>query len=197
MFVRYRYMIILLLVAELCYGQQWDYIVLKKRNNRTIKTYFPGTFISGSTYGGFAINGIIKDIRNDTVFVQQQDVYQVATQFGVPALDTVIYTIGIFFRDIRQFYFTDHMGIGGTRRQRGFGKTSIPKLLILGGTGYVVLEVVNTVYREESFSDRNKLTGLGVATGLAAIGFAWQQLQNQSNKAGGKYRIVYVNMSGH
>lgn len=197
MLARYLFTMVLLLMVQLSYGQQSDYIVLKKRNNRTVKTYFTGTFISGKTYGGFVINGIIKDIRNDTIFIQQQDVYQIPTQFGVPALDTVVYTTGIFFREIKQFYFSDHTGIGGAPRRKSFGEVQLPKLLILGGAGYVVLELVNTAYRQEPISDRDKLTGLGIAAGLAAIGFTWQQLKNQSNKAGGQYRVVYVNMSGN
>jgi hypothetical protein len=179
-----------------CLAQRSDYIVLKKRNNRTLKTYFPGSFISATTYSGFTLNGIIREIRNDSIFIEQQQVYQVPTQFGVPRLDTVVYTIGVAYVEITSFNISTHTGIGGEPRQRGFSNVTIPKIMMIGGIGYIVLEVVNTAYRGESLSDGNKLVGLGIAAGVAAAGFVWQQLIKQSSKAGGKYKVVYVNMTG-
>lgn len=185
---------LLITTTTVTIAQKSDFIVLKKQNNRHIKTYFPGVFISGKTYSGFSINGIIKDIRNDSVFVEQQHVQQVQTQFGVPALDTTIFTVGLHYQEIKSLFYSKTTGIGGVPRKRGLSSVSIPKLLMIGGTGYIVLELVNTGYRRESLSDRDKLRGLGIAAGLAAIGFFWQQLTNQSNKAGGKYKVVYVRM---
>jgi len=183
-------------IVTSCFAQRSDYIVLKKRNNRTLKTYFPGTFISGSTYSGFTLNGIIKEIKHDSIFVEQQQVYQVATQFGVPRLDTVVYTIGVPYGEITTFNYSSHTGIGGAPRQKGFSQVTIPKIMMIAGIGYMVLELVNTAYRNESLSDDNKLAGIGIAAGVAAAGFVWQQLIKQSTKAGGKYKVVYVNMTG-
>ena len=67
--------------------------------------------------------------------------------------------------------------------------------MILGGTGFIVLELVNTLYRNESLSDDNKLTALAIAAGIAGAGFLWKHLQNRSNKPGKKYKVIYVNMS--
>ena len=97
--------ILLIFFSTVAFAQPSDYIVLKKKNNRTLKTYFPGTFISASTYTGFTLNGIIKQIRNDSVFIEQQEVRQVPTQFGVPALDTLVYTIRLHYEEIRAFNY--------------------------------------------------------------------------------------------
>lgn len=176
------------LVFPAC-AQRADFIVLKKRNNRTVKTYFAGTFLSANTYTGFQINGIIKDIRNDSVFVEQQDVFQVGTQFGVPRLDTLLHTIGIHYTNLYQFFFSN--GRGGTRK-RGFAQVSLPRLMLLGGAAFVVLELVNTAYRREPLNEGNKIVTLAVAGAVAAGGLVWQQLQNQSSKAGGKFKVVYI-----
>ena len=187
-----KFLLLLLLVAlsSSTYCQQSDFIVLKKRNNRTVKTYFPGTFISGLTYTGFRLNGLIREIRNDSVFLEQQEVFQVPTPFGVPRLDTVVHTIGLHYTEISQFFFSG--GAGSSTRKRGFAQVSIPRLMVLGGSAFIVLELVNTVYRKESLNQDNKITSLAIAGAIAGAGFLWQQLQQQSTKAGGKFKVIYV-----
>ena len=173
-------------------AQPSDYIVLKKKNNRTLKTYFPGTFLSAVTYTGFTLNGVIKEIKNDSVFIEQFDVRQVPTQFGVPALDTVVYTLRLHYQEIRKWlYETDRSG-GGRRRGGGL----IQQIMIVGGIGFIVLEVVNTIYRGESFSDGNKLTAMGIAAGIVATALLWKHLQNRGERTGKKYKVIYVKMSG-
>ena len=100
--------LLLITISTAAFAQPSDYIVLKKKNNRTLKTYFPGTFISATTFTGFNLNGIIKQIKNDSVFIEQQEVRQVPMQFGVPALDTIVYTIRLHYQEIRAFFLYKH-----------------------------------------------------------------------------------------
>ena len=172
-------------------AQPSDYIVLKKKNNRTLKTYFPGTFLSALTYTGFTLNGVIKEIKNDSVFIEQWEVRQVPTQFGVPALDTIVYTIRMHYQEIRQYLYTTNRS--GASRRRGGGM--IQQIMIIGGTGFIVLELVNTLYRGESLSDGNKLTVMAIAAGIAATGMLWKHLQSRGEKSGKKYKVIYVDMS--
>ncbi len=188
-----RFLIPILLVT--CFplvtlAQPSDYIVLKKKNNRTLKTYFPGSFISAVTYTGFNLNGIIKEIKNDSVFIEQQEVRQIPTQFGVPALDTLVYTIRLHYQEIRGFSHGISRPGGGRGRSSGL----LPSVLMAGGAGFIVLELVNTAYRGESLSDDNKLTLLAIAAGVAATGFLWKQLQKKAN-SGKKYKVIYVSMA--
>ena len=134
------------------------------------------------------LNGIIKDIRNDSVFIEQQDVYQVGTPYGVPRLDTIVHTLGVHYTEINQFFFSK----GGSSRKKGFTQVTLPKLMIIGGVGFIVLELVNTAYRGESINEHNKLPSLALAAGIAAAGVLWQQFQKQKTKAGGKFTVVYV-----
>ena len=111
--------ILLITLSFMVSAQPSDYIVLKKKNNRTLKTYFPGTFLSALTYTGFTLNGVIKEIKNDSVFIEQWEVRQVPTQFGVPALDTIVYTIRMHYQEIRQYLYTTNRS--GASRRRGGG----------------------------------------------------------------------------
>jgi hypothetical protein len=180
--------ILLVSIAEATLSQSSDFIVLKKRNNRTLKTYYPGEFISAVTYNGFAINGFIKDIRNDSIIILQQERRLIPTEFG-STLDTVSYAFGIDYHNIKSFHFTSQYTWG---RKRGFAQITIPRLMKVGGVAFLVLELVNTGYRKESISANNKLLPLGIAAGVAATGFAISYFQNRSDKAGGKYKVVYV-----
>jgi hypothetical protein len=180
--------ILLASIAETTLSQSSDFIVLKKHNNRTIKTYYPGAFISAVTYNGFAINGFIKDIRHDSIIILQQERQLKPTEFGA-TLDTMTYTFGIDYHNIKTFHFTSQYTWG---RKRGFAQITLPRLMKIGGTGFLILELVNTGYRKESISADNKLLPLGIAAGVAATGFAISYFQNRSDKAGGKYKVVYV-----
>lgn len=184
--------ILLVSLTEVTLSQTSDFIVLKKHNGRTLKTYYPGAFISALTYNGFSINGYIKDIRNDSVIILQQTKQLVGTEFGT-TLDTVSYTMGVDYHDIKTFHYTSQYTWG---RKRGFAEVTIPRLMKLGGLGFLVLELVNTAYRKESISEDNKLVPLGIAAGVAATGFAISYFQNKADKAGGKYKVVYVKF-GH
>jgi hypothetical protein len=180
--------ILLLSVTKITLSQPSDFIVLKKRNNRTLKTYYPGAFISAVTYNNFNINGYIKEIRHDSIIILQQERRLQPTDFG-SELDTSSYIIGLDYRQIKAFHFTSQYTWG---RKRGFAEVTLPRLMMLGGAGYVVLELVNTAYRNESINDNNKLASLGIAAGIAATGFAITRLQRHSDKAGGKYKVIYV-----
>jgi hypothetical protein len=183
--------ILLLAITEVTLSQTSDFLVLKKRNNRTIKTYYPGAFISAHTYNGFAVNGFIKEIRNDSLIVLQQETRLVGTNFG-SAVDTVSYTIGVDYHEIKTFHYTGDYSWG---RKRGFAEITLPKLMKIGGIGFIVLELVNSTYRKESLSENNKVVPLAIAAGVAATGFAITYFQNKSDKAGGKYKVVYVKNS--
>jgi hypothetical protein len=119
--------ILLVSIAEASLSQPSDFIVLKKRNNRTLKTYYPGAFISATTYNGFSVNGFIKAIRNDSVIILQQQRQLVGTEFGT-ALDTVSFVVGVDYHEIKIFHYTSQYTWG---RKRGFAEVTIPRLMKL------------------------------------------------------------------
>lgn len=187
--MRKLYTFCLLLLFHIAgWAQQSDYIIIKKQNNKTIKTYFEGSFISAFTYDGFHINGFITAIRNDSIILKQHETRLVGADFG-SKIDTLVYTIGVYYGQIKKFEFSGN-DIAG--RKKGFLSITGPRLLIIGGIGFIGLELVNTAYRRESLTENNKLTSLGIAAGVAASGFLWNYINKSRNKVGGKYKIVYV-----
>ena len=181
--------ILLLSFAQLTFSQQTDFIVLKKRNNRTVRTYYPGAFLSATTWNGFEVNGYIKFIRNDSIILVQEEKRLVSTGFGVE-LDTVYFTVGLDYREIKRWHYT---GDYYWRNKRGFVQIYLPKIMMIGGTGYVLLELINSAYRKESLNDNKKLLSLGIAAGVAIAGYTWSRLNDSDNKkASKKYKVVYI-----
>ena len=172
-------------------AQKSDFIVIRNKQSRTLRSYFPGSYINADTYAGFTLNGFIKKIAHDSLYVEQQNVYQVATQFGTPALDTIRYLIPIYYKEIRKFNYE----IDGSGGSGGGSSLLLPKILLYGGAGYIVLELVNTAYRKESLNEGNKLTSLAIAGGVALTGLIWQESIKSKQRKGRKVTVEYIKMS--
>lgn len=169
-------------------SQTTDFIVIRKKNNRTLKTYYPGTFINAETYDGHLINGVIRAIRNDSIIFQQQETRMTPTEFGMK-IDTVSYSMSVDYHFIKKFNFNSY---DPAARKKGFSQVTLPRLMIIGGLGFMGLELVNTAYRKESINSNNKLASLSIAAGVAATGFAWNYISKHRNRVGGKYKVVYM-----
>ncbi len=76
-----------------------------------------------------AINGFIMEIRNDSVIILQQQRQLVGTEFGT-AVDTVSYTMGVDYHEIKSFHYTSQYTWG---RKRGFVEVTLPRLMKYGG----------------------------------------------------------------
>jgi len=189
--MRYSVICCFMLIGSLqTAAQKSDFIVLRNKQSRTVRSYFPGAFINADTYAGFTLNGIIKKIQHDSLYVEQQNVYQVPTQFGTPTLDTVKFLIPIYYKEIRRFNYE----IDGSHRSAGKSMV-MPKLLLYGGAGYITLELVNSAYRKESLNEGNKLTTLAVAGGVALTGLVWQELKKSNQRKGKNVTVEYINMT--
>jgi hypothetical protein len=105
-------------------------------------------------------------------------------------LDTVYYTVGIDYREVKRWHYTNDYYWG---HKRGFVQIVLPKLMVIGGAGYVILELVNSAYRKESLNQGHKLASLGIAAGVAIAGYTWSRLSDGNNKkASKKYKVVYI-----
>jgi len=115
----------------------------------------------------------------------------VPTQFGT-RIDTVRFSYGLHYTEIGKFNYSGTQRYG---KKKGFVEIALPKIMIIGGLGFIVLELVNTVYRGESLNEHNKLASIGIAAAVAAAGFIWQRLQDKNDEVGGKFKVVYVKVT--
>jgi hypothetical protein len=182
--------ILFVFISSLVFSQRSDFVVLKKKNNRTLKTYYSGAFISAVTYSGFPINGYILDIRNDSIIWRQEELRLMPAKVGMGVeLDTFRYTMGIPYDHIEKWNYTGRYTWG---RKRGFVQVFLPKILMIGGLGFIALELVNTAYRNDKLFDSDKMRALGIAAAVAATGWLIGQRKERDRKVGKKFKVVYV-----
>ncbi|MFT3936781.1 MAG: hypothetical protein QM726_24365 [Chitinophagaceae bacterium] len=177
-------LLIILIPASLSgFSQASDFIVVKKGNNRTVKTFFPGVHIAFVTFDKRTADGEITAIRNDSVFVKEWDIRQAINYIGIPVLDTLgSYMSGWHYKEIDKVDVSDKMR---------FREITPGRILIIGGTGYALLNVINGAYLHESVTSSKNLTSLGIAGGAVATGVLINYISRHSKK----YHVEYVHMN--
>ncbi|MDE3247418.1 MAG: hypothetical protein KGO82_02080 [Bacteroidota bacterium] len=180
--MRSVWILILLFSSCQAFAQASDFISVKKKNNRTVKTYFPGLRIQFTTEYGREVNGIIESIHSDTVFVREWDTRLGGGYFGLPRIDTVgVYLTGYYYKEIKSVTVKDRSG----------SLALLPgRILMIGGTGYAVLNLINAGYLHESVGDSKNLRRLGIAGAAVVTGF----VANKLLRIKSKLRIEYVHM---
>jgi len=176
-------LLLLLAVSVKTFSQASDFITVKKRNNRTVKTFFPGVRISFETYDKRQASGIITAIRNDSIFVMEYDIRQVINYLGIPVLDTLgQYLSGFNYKEIAKVDVSEKIKLQ---------EATPGRILIIGGAGYALLNVINGAYLHESITSSKNITSLSIAGGAVATGFLINYLSRHSNK----FHVEYVHMN--
>lgn len=178
--------IIFTLVCLHSHSQASDFIVVKKKNGRTIQTFMAGKAIVFKTNTGALIDGQIKDIRDDSIFVVRYDIRTVPTNLGVTMVDTISRSIfGTHYHNISRIKVFN-------RSDRVRGK--VGSLLILGGSGYILLNVANSIGHNEPLTEKRNLRNLSIAAGAIALGYLSTQYFLADNFSRKWYKFVYVKM---
>jgi hypothetical protein len=181
--VRALLLFIFISVAAKSFSQASDFISVKKRNNRTLKTFFPGVQISFETFDKRQVSGTITAIRNDSVFIKEWDVRPMINSLGIPVTDTVgTYLSGFHYKEINKVEVSDRMKLQ---------QLTPGRILIIGGTGYALLNVINGAYLHQSITSAKNLTSLGIAAGAVGAGFLTNYLVKRSNR----YHVEYIRMN--
>ena len=160
---------------------QSDLLILKK-NNRTERTFFPGSQMIFATANGF-YNGYVTSIERDTVFLIQYDVRQVPSNLGVYVLDTIArYRFGINYHDITGFGNDskkfDWNASGGALFGGGILLTTV-------GLGTWIFTKPGTRYH----AGTSLIIG---SAALAGIGYLLMKSGNKGTKLGKKYKLNYI-----
>jgi hypothetical protein len=165
------------------FSQASDFIRVKKRNNRTMKAYFPGSLISCQTVYGNYLSGMVTAVKNDSVFIKEYDIRSNPNMWGVSSVDTMgSYLVGVPYQDIK---------VVDLNKKESFGFVKNGSLLIIGGLGYAALNVINGKYLKESITGRENRKSLGIALGVAGVGYLMNRVHKLSRK---RYIIEYVRM---
>jgi hypothetical protein len=183
-----KYFLLLLIsffITLTVFSQASDFIVLKKKNDRTLKSYFPGVPIIFETFDKRFFEGYITAIQNDSVFIKVYDVRTVGTIWGVTKLDTAgSFIAGVHYKEINKVYFDT--------KRKPFSFITDGTLFMIGGGGYALLNVINGAYLKESISSSKNLGKLGIAAGVFATGFIMHKIRASGRK---NYHVEYIHMN--
>lgn len=176
----------LFLVLPPTFGQNPDFIAVRKKNGRTIKNFFAGSDILLQTTDGRYFQGPIKTIRNDSVFILLYDIRSYPTNFGTMIKDTItVQTIGLHHQDIKRIHIS---------KRRSFLQRTAGPLLMLGGAGYFAINVLNGALFDLPITDKKNLRTLGIAGGSFGVGYFLSKLFSTDGFSKSKHRIVYVDI---
>lgn len=169
------------------FAQSLDYISVRTRKDRVVKNFYTGSDILLQTTEYAYLQGPIKAVRNDSVFLTIYDVRMVQTTYGGFIRDTITTTVvGLSYKEIKRVYLN---------RRRSFTQRNGPNLLMIGGAGYFALNVLNGAYFGESLASRDKVKRLSISAGLFGLGFLLQKLFRSDGFSKPSQKIVYVNLS--
>ncbi len=162
-------------------------ILLVKKGIKTVGKYFTGSHIAFTTTDGMPIMGQIERLENDSIFLVQYQIRRIQRPDGAVLFDTT----GKF----RLMFSIANIGSFPVGRQRGKNIVTNGTLLTLGGTGYLALNLVNTVRDGDAPLGKdnrtNVLGALGaVGTGIL-LGKAWPKKFFINNKY--RIKILYSN----
>ena len=170
---------ILVLILTDGYSQGSDIVVLKKRNAITKKTFFAGSQIQFMDISGSEVNGVIKKIANDSIYINLFDTRRQYTIWGTSFLDTIaVFTSRYHYKEIREII----------KPARGFGFVKNGLIFIISGVGYAFLHTFNAIYLKEKIDGKTMaLSGAAVLTGIVL-----KKTHHNSIRLGKQYYLQYI-----
>jgi hypothetical protein len=179
---------LLLIFFVLCYisafTQIKEWMVLQKKGI-SIETFFPGKYITIQFDNYQWIEGEIKEIRNDSIFINQKVSRIVGNGWGLPVRDTV--SLGLLAYSISQIYAMP-------LRNQQLGVITGGAIFQVGGAGYIVLNAANNLIQNQNFFTAQNLTGVGIAGGVFLLGKILQWNHPTRVILGKKYTLKRIKM---
>jgi hypothetical protein len=145
------------------FSQPPGIIRVKNKNGRTIKMFFVDDHITFETIDGILRNGVIKNIKNDSIYITTFNIKTLINYWGGNYIDTLNrFSDGFNYKDIKRILIKTRLDIPITH---------LAKPMQAGGLFYIFLNVVNSVHFHDSFTGSGNLIKVGVAAMVSATGF--------------------------
>jgi hypothetical protein len=163
-------------------SQPSDILILKKHDH-TLKTFFPGNQITFNTATA-AYSAIITSLKHDSLFLTQYDIRQIPTSLGVYVVDTIAaYPFSVNYKEITAFDKSnrnkfDWSASGGALFGGGLLLTTV-------GLGTWLFTKPNSQYYASPYL-------VGGAAFLALVGYLLVKADSKGLKLGKKYSLEYI-----
>jgi hypothetical protein len=161
------------------FGQGSDMVVLKKGADKTLKTYIAGSQIHFISIAGNEVEGNIKKIERDSIFIHTYDSRAAYTMWGTSFWDTVSVSLSRYhISEIREII----------KPRSGFGFIKNGYLFMLAGISYAILHVVNAPILDQPIIPGQ----LAVAGGITATGVVLNRIHKNTVRLGKKHYLQYI-----
>jgi hypothetical protein len=182
----YRFLIFFLLLHCGAYSQISDILSVRKKNGISVKSFTTGSRILLQTVNGIYIEGPVKAIQNDSVFITIYDIRSYPTPQGGRMIDTVSsYVSGMHYKEIQR--------IQVYKRYRPI-RGKIGKILKFGGAGYFALSLLNGFYTNGELNKDGNMKYVLIPVAAIGTGVLIDKLFPVSNFSGKKHTIIYVKL---
>ena len=163
------------------FGQS-DFIQLKKKN-KVIQTWFKDNYIYLQLKNDQWINAVIYNIKNDSLYLRPFATRVLANRWGMPYVDTTYYGyMPVSVKNIRAF----------PKMEESFAYVKNGLLLQLGGGGYLVLNIINTLSNNEPVFGNDNLPKVSIGAAVFAAGTLLSLTRKSTYLIGKKYHIEYI-----
>jgi uncharacterized membrane protein YccF (DUF307 family) len=170
---------IVLVAGSRCFAQGSDMVVLKKGADKTLKTYIAGSQIHFISIAGNEVEGNIKKIERDSLFIHTYDSRAAYTMWGTSFWDTVSVSLSRYhISEIREII----------KPKKGFGFIKNGYLFMIAGISYAILHVVNAPILDQPIIPEQ----LAVAGGITASGIVLNRIHKNTVKLGKKHYLQYI-----
>lgn len=181
-----RLLLILLVGLSVYSASAQNNELLLKKKNKTIRTFFPGKYITLETVEKNYADGVITRITKDSIYIRHFDIERSVSDYGGVYLDTAFrYTTVIHVKDINailDFKNSENRKRNGT-------------ILMIAGGGVMLLGAVNGLYRGDPPKDWYKPSGYITAAALTAAGLLMRKSADKRFVIGKKYKLVVIELS--
>jgi len=161
------------------YSQHSDIIVFKKRNSKTIKTYFPGIQIHFVSIAGNEVEGMIKKIVKDSIYINIYDSRPQYTIWGSSFWDTVSVSLSKYhIKEIREI----------VKPPQRFAFIKNGFIFIAGGVGYAILHSVNALYLKEKIDPKT----IGFSAASIVTGIILKKINRNTITLGKRHYLQYI-----
>lgn len=186
-----RLLVIITILIQSFSSFSQDYIIVKDKAGRTIKRIYLGFPVTYETKDRNFIEGPVAAIRNDSILVRMFEVREYPTEIGFILRDTIsTYLIGNNYHDIRRIELHEKR-----RSRRSFGREKAEQLLMIGGAGYFLLNILNGAFFKEPVTNPKNLRSLQISIGLFGVGLFLNKVVGvKSQYTTKKHKIIYIDL---
>ena len=174
--------LLLILLPAIGLGQTAPsgFLVLKK-GNKTVSRYYPGSPMFFYTTESMPVTGVVDRITPDSIYLYQYQIRRIQRADGAAIFDTTgRYPLSFSIANIGSF---------PAGRQRGKNILTDGTLLMIGGGGYLVVNMINTTRLGDPPFGEENLPNILMAAGAVVAGFIMKKSWPSRWYIGKKYKL--------